>query len=79
MPIYEYACGACGQTFERLEKMGEPSVTACPACGKRKARRLISRVAGIVKGATPTCGDRSAPCRGSDSVCASGSCPMKNA
>jgi hypothetical protein len=30
----------------------------------------------VVKAETPSCGDTSATCRGSDSVCATGTCPM---
>lgn len=32
MPIYEYACAACGHRFERIMKVGERA-PACPACG----------------------------------------------
>lgn len=79
MPIYEYECAACGHAFERLEKMSEAMAQKCPECGKRKARRLLSTFVGVVKAETPVCGDARAPCRGSDSVCASGTCPMKGA
>lgn len=47
MPTYEYACGKCGKTYERLQPMSAKSVGRCPACGG-KARRLISRGGGFL-------------------------------
>lgn len=47
MPAYEYACEACGNRFERRQKMSEPESAACPECGA-EARRLISGGAGII-------------------------------
>lgn len=32
MPIYDYACKACGHRFERIMKAGE-GAPDCPACG----------------------------------------------
>lgn len=43
MPIYEYACNACGETFSKLQKMGTgEGETACPKCGGSDVQRLIS-------------------------------------
>ena len=39
MPIYEYACEACGTEFEYLVRNGEAAV--CPEC--RKATELTKR------------------------------------
>jgi putative FmdB family regulatory protein len=33
MPTYEYACRACGHTFEIVQKMSDDSLTICPECG----------------------------------------------
>lgn len=61
MPAYEYECKSCGGHFERRQKMSDPKVAACPACGG-EVRRLISGGAGVVsKGsagyaAAPACG-----------------------
>jgi len=33
MPIYEYECLECGQRTERLQRMDEGPLPACPACG----------------------------------------------
>ena len=81
MPTYEYECDACGHTFERQQKMSDPPVKTCPECGKRKVRRLISAVAGIVKGggsSAPAC-DRSTPCCGRDTRCDSPPCRLRGA
>jgi putative FmdB family regulatory protein len=40
MPIYEYRCRACGQSFERLVH-GEQGVL-CPACDSPDVARLLS-------------------------------------
>ncbi|HIE50608.1 MAG TPA: zinc ribbon domain-containing protein [Armatimonadetes bacterium] len=41
MPIYEYRCRQCGETFEVLVR-GEEMVT-CPRCGSGDLQKLISR------------------------------------
>ena len=41
MPTYEYECGACGHRFEAFQSMTAAPVRICPACKKRKVRRLI--------------------------------------
>ena len=50
MPIYEYACGACGHEFEEWQKMSDPPVRTCPKCKKKKVERLISQTAFQLKG-----------------------------
>jgi putative FmdB family regulatory protein len=50
MPTYEYACKACGHTFEEIQKMSEPAIDVCPKCGQRQAQRLISQGNFILKG-----------------------------
>lgn len=50
MPIYEYACRACGHTFEEWQKMSDPPVGTCPKCKKRKVEKLISQTAFLLKG-----------------------------
>jgi putative FmdB family regulatory protein len=50
MPIYEYACAACGHEFEEWRKMSDPPVKTCPKCKKKKVERLISRTAFQLKG-----------------------------
>lgn len=50
MPVYEYACGACGHEFEEWQKISDPPVKKCPKCGKQKVERLISRSSFQLKG-----------------------------
>lgn len=48
MPTYEYRCRACGHEFERFQKISDPPLKTCPACGKRRVERLISAGGGLV-------------------------------
>ena len=48
MPTYDYACQACGHTFEEFQMMSEPLLRECPECGKPKLERLIGGGAGFV-------------------------------
>jgi len=48
MPTYEYECGACGHAFERFQSIKAGPVRTCPACGKRKVRRLIGMGAALI-------------------------------
>jgi putative FmdB family regulatory protein len=50
MPIYEYACAACGHRFEELRKMSDPPVRICPRCKARKVERVISATSFHLKG-----------------------------
>lgn len=46
MPTYEYACDACGNDFEVIQKMSDSPIDVCPKCGKR-VRRVLSGGIGI--------------------------------
>ena len=50
MPIYEYRCGACGQEHEVLQKVSEPPLTDCPACGKPQLQKLLTAAGFQLKG-----------------------------
>jgi putative FmdB family regulatory protein len=50
MPVYEYLCKACEHEFEREQRISDSPVKKCPACGARKAKRLISRTSFLLKG-----------------------------
>jgi putative FmdB family regulatory protein len=50
MPIYEYRCGACGQEHEVLQKVSEPQLTKCPACGKPALKKMLSAAGFQLKG-----------------------------
>ena len=50
MPIYEYRCQSCGHELEKLQRMSDPVLTECPACGKSRLRRLVSAAGFRLKG-----------------------------
>ncbi|HVU52923.1 MAG TPA: zinc ribbon domain-containing protein [Polyangia bacterium] len=50
MPIYEYACGACGHRFEEWQKMSDAPVRTCPKCKAKKVEKLISATSFTLKG-----------------------------
>lgn len=61
MPIYEYRCPDCGNSFERFCRSPSHSdrFQACPECGYEKASRVLSRVASVRTGrqeSTASCG-----------------------
>src|ERR1019366_9131456 len=39
MPLYDYTCDECGQTFELL--VGSATVAVCPHCGSNRLQQLI--------------------------------------
>lgn len=51
MPIYEYRCEACGRQHEALQKVSDKPLKACPSCGKRALKRLMSAPRFRLKGA----------------------------
>ena len=50
MPIYEYQCGECGHELEAMQKISDPVLTKCPACGAEALKKQISKVAFRLKG-----------------------------
>ena len=50
MPTYSYHCDACDRDFEREQRITEAPIRKCPACGKLRARRMISGGNFILKG-----------------------------
>jgi len=42
VPIYEYACAACGHTLEKLQKMSNAPLKDCPECGAPSLEKQIS-------------------------------------
>lgn len=49
MPIYVYQCETCGLTFERRQRMTEPSLEDCPECDGH-VHRVIQPVGIVFKG-----------------------------
>jgi len=50
MPIYEYKCSACGHQEDHLQKLSEPALTKCPACGKKKYEKQLTAAGFQLKG-----------------------------
>lgn len=51
MPVYEYACDACGHRFDLLRPHARADEPApCPACDDDGPRRAFSRVAVKLQG-----------------------------
>ncbi len=51
MPIYEYACRACGKVFEAvLIRRADEAEVACPQCSTREVERVMSRPAPLSAG-----------------------------
>ena len=49
MPTYQYACTACGERLEAVQKFSDDPLTVCPAC-EGKLRKLFSPVGIVFKG-----------------------------
>src|SRR5690606_40841773 len=50
MPIYEYRCESCGADVEKLQKISEPPLRYCPACGKPALVKRVSASSFRLKG-----------------------------
>ena len=50
MPIYEYRCGDCGHQVEAMQRVSDPALSDCPACGKPELRKLVSAAGFQLKG-----------------------------
>lgn len=49
MPTYEYQCDSCRRVFEIRQRISEPPLATCDACGGA-VRRLLSAAPFILKG-----------------------------
>jgi putative FmdB family regulatory protein len=50
MPIYEYRCSACGHQEDFLQKVSDPVLSQCPACGKATFEKQLSAAGFQLKG-----------------------------
>jgi putative FmdB family regulatory protein len=50
MPIYEYRCSTCGHQEDFLQKVSEPVLSQCPACGKPTFEKQLSAAGFHLKG-----------------------------
>jgi len=42
MPIYEYTCRDCGETFETLRSFDDNTKVECPSCGGANCLKSVS-------------------------------------
>ena len=50
MPIYAYRCAACGHAQDVLQKMSDPRLTQCPACGAQAYEKQVTAAGFQLKG-----------------------------
>lgn len=50
MPIYAYRCGACGHAKDVLQKLSDPVLTTCPACGAEAFTKQVTAAGFQLKG-----------------------------
>ena len=50
MPIYAYRCAACGHSRDVLQKMSDPVLTVCPACGADQFLKQVTAAGFQLKG-----------------------------
>ncbi|WP_284620332.1 FmdB family zinc ribbon protein [Aquabacterium humicola] len=83
MPIYAYRCGACGHAKDVLQKLSDPVLSTCPACGAEAFTKQLTAAGFQLKGsgwyatdfrggqapaaAAPAAGDAKPPASGGDS------------
>ena len=63
MPIYGYRCAECGEEHEALQKVSEPPLTVCPACGKPALQKQLSAAGFQLKGSGWYATDFKAPAK----------------
>ncbi|WP_306567218.1 FmdB family zinc ribbon protein [Aquabacterium sp.] len=50
MPIYAYQCSSCGHAKDVLQKISDPVLTTCPACGAESFQKQITAAGFQLKG-----------------------------
>jgi putative FmdB family regulatory protein len=50
MPIYAYRCEHCGHAQDVLQKVSDPRLTVCPACGQATYRKQVTAAGFQLKG-----------------------------
>ncbi|MFM9914576.1 MAG: FmdB family zinc ribbon protein [Rhizobacter sp.] len=50
MPIYAYRCEACGHAKDVLQKVSDPLLTTCPACGAESFKKQVTAAGFQLKG-----------------------------
>ena len=92
MPIYAYICSYCGHAKDALQKMSDPVLTVCPACGASTFVKQVTAAGFQLKGsgwyvtdfrggdkpATPAAGDAAAKPATSSGDSAPAAAPAKS-
>jgi putative FmdB family regulatory protein len=50
MPIYAYRCETCGHAKDVLQKISDPLLTTCPACGAEQFKKQVTSAGFQLKG-----------------------------
>ena len=50
MPIYAYRCNACGHAKDVLQKISDPVLSTCPACGAEAFAKQVTAAGFQLKG-----------------------------
>jgi len=50
MPIYAYRCESCGHSKDVLQKISDPLLTECPACGESTFAKQLTAAGFQLKG-----------------------------
>ena len=50
MPIYAYRCESCGHAKDVLQRISDPVLTVCPACGQDAFRKQVTAAGFQLKG-----------------------------
>jgi putative FmdB family regulatory protein len=50
MPIYAYRCASCGHAQDVLQKLSDPVLTVCPACGAAAYAKQVTAAGFQLKG-----------------------------
>ena len=74
MPLREFRCGRCKTRFEELVRSGADNNVACPRCGSKRLRRLMSGFVARRGGSSPAAVSAGSSCSG----CSGGDCSTCN-
>ncbi len=50
MPIYAYRCESCGHSKDVLQKISDPLLAVCPACGAESFKKQVTAAGFQLKG-----------------------------
>ena len=50
MPIYAYRCASCGHSRDVLQKISDPPLPPCPACGAEQFQKQVTAAGFQLKG-----------------------------